>query len=69
MTHVPPNHRRITVMRHQLAEAIRIGDRAAELILTARLAPSCRTPGCARQVQRDAAYCSTCLTAVWRLAA
>lgn len=59
------DHRRITIMRSQLEIAIRIGDRAAELILTSRLAPPCRTPGCQRERQRDAAYCATCLGTVW----
>lgn len=60
--------RRLTIMRHQLAEAVRLGG-AAELILESRLAASCRTPGCKREVQRDAAHCPSCLSIVWTTAA
>jgi len=53
--------RSLTVLRTQLRAAIALGDRAAELILGARLRPTtCATFDCARKARPDGRLCQSC---------
>ena len=53
--------RELDTLFRQLARAIALGDRAAELILGARLRPTtCVTFDCARKARPDGRLCQSC---------
>ena len=49
--------RELDTLFRQLARAIALGDRAAELILRARLHPTCATFDCTRRARPDGRLC------------